>query len=245
MTGACRSRWALCLLLLWGGLGCKSGPEGKAGENIRATALGGDARGSGNERCDATKPDREVTEYDTSGDNIPDVRKVFLSMGMGVETRLVMICRETDVNADGKKDVIRYFDNDGRSVREEADRNFDGRMDVAQIFQDGQIVRKELDTNHDGNIDAKIFFEDGKPQRAERDLSGRSKGAVWQPDRWEYYEDGKIVRMGTDLDGDSRVDRWDRNAAHKTKHQSVEGVADGDEAGGEEEEAEEQGDDAS
>lgn len=180
----------------------------------RARSLG--LKGVGGERCDASVKGRQVSEYDTSGDKQPDIRKVLLSIGEGVDARRVMICRETDVDGDGRKDVIRYYDDDGRSLREEADRNFDGRMDLAVVFQDGKIVRKEVDENNDGKIDTRIFYENAKPMRAERDLAGRSTDTTWHPDRWEYYENGDMVRMGTDLDGDSRVDRWDRDAKHKT-----------------------------
>jgi hypothetical protein len=179
----------------------------------RASMLSADTT-AGGERCER-KPGREVSEYDTSGDNRFDVRKVFLAIGTGVDARLVLICRETDVNGDGKKDVIRYYDDDGRTLREESDRDFDGRMDLVLVFQDGKVVREELDENHDGKVDTKVFLDNGKPMRSERDLKGRSTPDQWHPDRWEYYEQGKMVRMGTDLDGDSRVDRWDRDAAIK------------------------------
>jgi hypothetical protein len=179
----------------------------------RAASL--DIRGSGGERCDATKPDREVNEYDTSGDGHPDVRKVFVALGTEEEARLVMICRESDVNGDGRKDVIRYYDDNGRSLREEQDRDFDGRMDLILVFQDGQPRVKEIDQNRDGKVDTKIFLEKGQPERAERDLAGRSTPDQWRPDRWEYYQEGRMVRMGTDLDGDSKVDRWDRDKEHK------------------------------
>ena len=196
---------------------CGGSAKGKAKTaHDRAVALGTDSKGTGGERCDASRAAREVSEYDTTGDGRPDVRKVYMGLGEGADLRLVMICRETDVNSDGKKDVIRYYDDDGRSLREEADRDLDGRMDIAKVFQDGQVVRKELDENHDGTIDTKIFMQNSKPLRAERDLAGRSKGDAWHPDRWEYYEEGRIVRMGTDLDGDARVDRWDRDLEWKS-----------------------------
>lgn len=176
-----------------------------------------DSQGISGARCDATQPNRESTEYDTSGDQVPDVRKVFMRIGFGDRVRLVMICRESDLNADGRKDVIRYYDDDGASVREDADRNFDGRIDMTTAYQDGKIVLRELDDNHDGKLDAKIYYDREKPARAERDLAGRSTESAWKPDRWEYYVDGRLVRMGTDLDGDSRVDRWDRLAREDTQ----------------------------
>jgi hypothetical protein len=220
-----RTRFGLLAIAL-ALVACKASINTKANTGPdRASALSADVKGSGGERCDATKADREVSEYDTSGDGVPDVRKVFLNAGTGVEARLVTICRESDVNGDGKKDVIRYYDDEGRSLREEADRNFDGKMDVVLVFQDGKVVRKELDENHDGRVDTKLFLENGKPIRAERDLAGRSTDTHWQPDRWEYYEDDQMVRMGTDLDGDQRVDRWDRDLEFKSKKDAEEEAA--------------------
>jgi hypothetical protein len=163
------------------------------------------------QRCSGAQPRQEVSEYDTSGDDLPDVRKVFLRVGEGSLARLVLICRESDLNADGAKDVVRYYTDEGRPLREEADRNFDGQMDQVTVFQEGQILRQEFDSGGDGKVDTKIFFDNGKPLRAERDLKARSTADKWQPDRWEYFEEGRVVRMGTDVDGDGTVDRWDRD----------------------------------
>jgi len=205
-------------------LGACAGTK-KEAVSADGTATGLDLKGVGGERCDASKPGREISEYDSSGDGKPDVRKVLLSIGEGVDARKVMICREADVDGDGRKDVIRYYDDNGRSLREEADRNFDGKMDLAVIFQNGKIVRKEVDENADGKIDTRIFFEKDLPMRAERDLLGKSTETDWKPNRWEYYENGVMVRMGTDLDGDARVDRWDRNAAAAAKAEEEEKAA--------------------
>lgn len=155
----------------------------------------------------------EVSEYDTSGDETPDVRRVFRRIGDGPLMRLVLACREADLNGDGTKDVVRFYNEEGRPLREEMDRDFDGTIDTITVFQNGRVVRTELDENHDGRVDAKIYYdESGATTRTERDIAGRSTASEWHPDRWEYYEDGRMVRMGTDVDGDGRVDRWDRDA---------------------------------
>jgi hypothetical protein len=186
--------------------------EGGAGLRSRSLVQDGrTAKGSADNRCDASQKGREVSEYDTSGDQKADVRKVFVRVGDETLYRLVMICREADLNADGVKDVVRQYDDDGRPLREEADRDFDGKMDVVFYYQRGELLRKEIDTDANGVIDYKVFYEDNKPVRAERDLLGKSTRGVWSANRWEYYEGGKIIRMGTDLDGDGRVDQWDRN----------------------------------
>ena len=215
MSRAIWTTTVLCSMVL---AGC-GGDEKDQGTTAAENAQGGRSRGmSGAERaeddksrCSWDQPDREVSEYDTNGDEQPDVRKVFKQMGKAPNTHLVLICREADLNGDGIKDIVRYYNDEGRPVREEADRNFDGQMDELSYFQEGRTIRQELDTNADGQVDMKIFFKDGEPLRAERDMAGRSTANQWHPDRWEYYEEGRLVRMGTDLDGDGRADRWDRN----------------------------------
>jgi hypothetical protein len=200
-------------------LACGSDPKKPVAKvDNRATSM--DVKGVGGERCDASKPGRESSEYDTSGDDKNDIRKVFVALGEGVEARLVMICREADVNGDGRKDVVRLYDDEGRSLREESDRDFDGRMDMATVYQDGKIVQQEVDENRDGKVDTKLFIQGDKFVRTERDLTGRSTPDRWRPDRWEYYEEGRVVRMGTDLDGDSKVDRWDRDSTFKSGAES-------------------------
>lgn len=186
-------------------------------------------------RCATEGPDREVSEYDTSGDDYPDVRRVFTRVGQPPLTRLILTCREVDLNADGIKDVVRYYNEEGRPLREEADRDFDGRMDSITYFQDGRVVRQEIDSDGDGRVDTKIFFERGRMVRTERDLGGRSTATNWQPDRWEYFEDGRMVRMGTDLDGDGNVDRWDRDARWSEQQRAAEDAAVEPEPDGEDE----------
>lgn len=204
-------RLLLCVAVI---AGCGDDePDRERNTQARATSTEGGERVEGENRCDADADNREVSEYDTSGDQYPDVRKVFLTIGEGRLARLVLICREADLNGDGSKDVVRFYNDEGRPMREEADRNFDGQMDEVTFFERGRIVRQEQDSNGDGRVDAKIFYENGRPLRAERDMRARSTATNWQPDRWEYYENGRMVRMGTDLDGDGRVDRWDRDAA--------------------------------
>ena len=191
--------------------------HGKQGQGDTTQAVGGPQS-----RCDGSGPDRETSEYDTSGDGNPDVLKVFRRIGAEPLFRLVLSCREVDLNGDGTKDIVRHYDDEGRPAREEADRDFDGKRDELTVFQRGEIMQREVDTNADGLVDVKIYYDAGKPIRSERDLSGRSTASTWKPDRWEYYEDSRVVRMGTDFDGDGRVDRWDRNESLKRRAATAE-----------------------
>ena len=205
---------ALLLVLGVAAPGCGgSNEESDRRTGSRSRAMEGSSRPDDDQgRCDTDAGDREVSEYDTSGDDYPDVRRVFRRVGTAPLIRLILTCREADLNGDGIKDVVRYYNDEGRPLREEADRDFDGTMDSITFYQDGRIVRQEQDSDADGRVDTKIFFERGRTVRTERDLAGRSTPTNWQPDRWEYFEDGRMVRMGTDLDGDGNVDRWDRDS---------------------------------
>ncbi len=201
------------LLLALVAPGCGGSPQ-RSETSQRSQAMEGTSARPEDDhgRCQTQGTDWEVSEYDTSGDDYPDVRRVFRRVGDPPNTRLILTCREADLNGDGIKDVVRYYNDEGRPLREEADRNFDGQMDVITYFQEGHVVRQEMDTNADGKVDAKLFFEHGHLVRTERDLAGRSTANQWRPDRWEYFEHDRMVRMGTDIDGDGTVDRWDRDA---------------------------------
>ena len=204
-----------------------SGCGGAAAEEARRAELPEQAQalqGGTNmdNRCSSDGPGFEISEYDTSGDEYPDVRKVFLRVGEPPLQNLILVCRESDLNADGTRDVVRYYTDEGRPLREESDRDFDGRMDQIIFFEGGRISRMERDTVGNGMVDEKIFYEGGRPLRSERDMAARSTSSEWKPDRWEYYEEGRMVRMGVDLDGDGRVDRWDRDAEWRAEQQAEE-----------------------
>lgn len=161
-------------------------------------------------RCDASLPGRTMSEYDTNSDGIPDVRKVYQVTGEGVDARPTLICREVDLDHDGTKDLFRFYNAEGRTVREEEDRDFDGRIDVISYFDRGEVVRREMDTNRDGQVDMRVFYRERRPYRAERELNNNNS-PDFRADYWEYYDArGTIVRMGWDYNGDERADQWDR-----------------------------------
>ncbi|MGE0790711.1 MAG: hypothetical protein AB7S26_33870 [Sandaracinaceae bacterium] len=217
-----------CLALAAPGCG---GSDDQRTNDGRSASMSGSSRPEDDQgRCETDRPDREVSEMDTSGDNYPDVRRVYRRVGTPPLVRLILACREADLNGDGIKDVVRYYNDEGRPLREEADRNFDGTMDVITFYQDGHIIRVEQDNNADGRVDTKLFYEEGAVVRTERDLAGRSTATAWHPDRWEYFEDGRMVRMGTDVDGDGAVDRWDRDAAWDEQRRAADNQQSIDEA---------------
>jgi len=116
------------------------------------------------------------------------------------------VCREIDPNLDGIKDIVRTYNEKGESLHEQADTNYDGRIDTWITFAGGRISKEELDSNYDGNPDVWKYYVGGQLVRIQRDINGDSK-----PDRWEFYNAGKLERVGVDLDFDGHVDRWDHD----------------------------------
>lgn len=157
--------------------------------------------------CDwRNKPELEVSETIGPGAIKPNVRRVYKSFGEGDTRRTVLICREIDTNLDGIKDTVRTFNDKGEPLHEEADTDYDGRIDIWMSFADGRLAEEDEDTNRDGKPDEWKYYSDGKMTRAKRD-----RNFDGNPDVWEIYNNGKLERMGVDLNGDGHVDRWDRD----------------------------------
>jgi hypothetical protein len=185
-------------------------------------ALQGARGASDRGRCD--RPGAISQETDTNRDGVKDVRRTYAKIGDADASRMVLVCREVDLNHDGRKDVIRYYTDDGRPLREEADRDFDGRFDEVAFFENAKIARREQDTNGDGRVDQWVYIDHDKVARAERDTNGDGR-----KDYWEYYLDGHVQRIGIDTDGDGVVDHWDRNAALERPEEQDQGPGASDE----------------
>jgi hypothetical protein len=188
--------------------GCSSAPDSKFAnqpEPLKAKRLA-DGSIDDQSKCDwRGRQDREVVETAGPGAIIPNARRVFAILGQGPDRQRVLICREIDTNLDGIKDVVRKYNDKGEALFEEADSNYDGRIDTWLTFSKGRLAEAKLDTDYDGNPDLWEYYSNGKITRAKRDTNHDGK-----PDRWEIYGgDGRLERIGVDLDNDERVDRWD------------------------------------
>jgi hypothetical protein len=207
-----RSMWASLI-----GLGIATAVSGCGGasqtEAQRAQAAGkSDVGANDASRCDFKgRADREVVESAGPGALQPNVRRVFGILGEGEDRRRVLFCREIDTNLDGVKDVVRTYNDKGDAVDEQADSNYDGRVDTWIRFAGGRISKVELDRNNDSRPDETRYYVKGKISRVQRDSNHDAKMDVW-----EVYADGQLERMGVDLDFDGHVDRWDRDEiAHR------------------------------
>jgi hypothetical protein len=168
--------------------------------------------------CDwRNKPELEVSETAGPGALKPNVRRVYKIFGEAENRHKTLACREIDTNLDGIKDVVRTFNQKGEAMHEEADRDFDGKVDVWLNFVDGRLAQEDVDTNRDGKPDIWKFYVNGQLQRIRRDRNGDGK-----PDVWEIYAKGRLERVGMDETYDGHVDRWDRDEQLKYEADTAE-----------------------
>ena len=192
---------ALCAVV-GGPLGCGSTP--KHAEMVSATANAPASPLVDRDKCN--DKDKHVVTADINQDKKPDVWKFFKTVEIGGQKTEVMTCKQTDLNLDGKIDMVNYYDDTGSQiVLEEIDGDLDGKFDMTVYYNQGKRVRDEIDTNFDQRADVWKYYEDGKLVRIEFDKNNDGK-----VDEWDYYEAGKLDRIGYDTSGSGRVDRWDR-----------------------------------
>jgi hypothetical protein len=161
-------------------------------------------------------PELEVAETNGPGAFRPNVRRVYKILGEGEQRHKTLVCREIDTNLDGIKDVVRTFNQKGEALHEEADRDYDGRIDVWINFVDGRLAQEDLDTNGDGRPDIWKFYVNGQLQRIRRDRNHDGR-----PDVWEIYSKGRLERVGMDETYDGHVDRWDRDEQLKYESEAA------------------------
>jgi hypothetical protein len=151
----------------------------------------------------------EVSETAGPGSFRPNIRRVFKIVGERDNRHTVLLCREIDSNVDGIKDVVRTFNEKGEPLHEEADTNFDGKIDDWINFANGAIEEEDLDTTYaTGRPNVWKFYLDGQVSRVRRN----THCATGKPDVWEIYFKGHLERIGEDMSCDGHVDRWDRDA---------------------------------
>ncbi len=151
-------------------------------------------------------PELEVSETAGPGALKPNVRRVYKDIGEAENRHKVLVCREIDTNLDGLKDVVRFFNAKGEASKENADTNYDGKLDRWSTYVNGRMSEEDVDTNFDGAPDVWKVYVDGKLSRIKRDRNFDGK-----PDVWEIYANGHLERMGIDDNFDGHVDRWDRD----------------------------------
>jgi hypothetical protein len=183
--------------------GGKPAPESAAGKRDPASWPKDDRS-----MCQAAgRRDIEVSEVTGTGSLRPNIRRVYKVLGDAEHLHKVIECREIDTNLDGIKDVVRTYNPKGEPQHEEADRDYDGKIDVWVSFAEGRMAEVHEDTNRDGRPDTWKFYNEGVLVRVKRDRNHDGR-----PDVWEMYaRGGRLERRGVDDNYDGQVDRWDRD----------------------------------
>lgn len=232
-----RPRELTSLLLLacaWALAACSSSQSAEAQTAAQRGKHDGTARGDG-ARCEYKgRVDREVSESAGTGALQPSIRRVYRVLGESDQRRRILICREVDTNLDGTKDLVRRYNDQGEAVEEQADSNYDGKLDTWIRFSKGRIAQVDIDSNQDDSPDETRYYVLGKLSRVQRDTNRDGK-----PDIWEIYASGHLERMGVDVDHDGRVDRWNRDgiAANQPPPAEASAATGAEGSGGDEEDA--------
>lgn len=166
--------------------------------------------GDGDLRCDPRG--KQLVKLDLNDDRQPDIWKLYSTRTESGGKVDVLVCKERDLNFDGRKDSFSAYDDDGNLMTEQLDLDFDGTVDLVTHRRGGKLLRQELDTNHDGKTDVWRHYEDNVLVRVERDTNGDGR-----LDCWEYHEGGQLDRIGYDRNGDGRVEQWDRAPSAPTE----------------------------
>jgi hypothetical protein len=186
-----------------------SKPTAKA---ATATAANGAQKSDGS-LCDrfvhwSNNSQLDVSETAGEGSIRPNIRRVYKTVGEHDDRHNVLLCREIDTNLDGIKDVVRTFNEKGEPLHEEADTNFDGKIDDWINFAGGRIEEEDVDTTYAaGRPNVWKFFVDGQLSRIRRNIHCTNGKA----DTWEIYYNNRLERVGNDSTCDGHVDRWDRD----------------------------------
>ena len=186
-------------LLLLGALSLGLSACATAAKSVSVDKIGDDDWVNPVREYDEGNGFRKVT-LDINSDFKPDVFNYY-RIGEGDEEKL-LVRKEIDLNFDGTVDVSQIW-KDGEMTQEQIDADFDGRVDWIDFYDQGERIRAEWDTSFDGRPDLIRYYEAGKLARVEMDTTGDR-----QIDYWEYYEDGVMQRSGWDLNADGKVDKW-------------------------------------
>ena len=166
------------------------------------------AKGVGDSRCEVDgRSDRVRVLSQALGAGQGSIQRVYATGAVQEDGRRVVRCREVDTNLDGVKDLVRTFTDEGEPLLEQADSNYDGKVDTWVTFARGKVAHLEVDKNGDGKPDEYRVYSQGVLTKVQRDSNHDGR-----LDTWEVYEQGRLNRIGTDRNGDEKVDRWYRDA---------------------------------
>jgi hypothetical protein len=187
-------------------LGCGGKQTPSAGNPTSGMKVSSSEFGAKFDRSRCDDQGKQAVTLDANGDGKPDVVKLFVATVQDGHTTQQLVCKQTDLDFDGKIDLVQYYGPAGDVFMDEYSMDYSGKFNGRTFFQEGKKVRSEKDMDFDGKPDYFEYFEGGKLVRVERDRNADGK-----IDEWQYYEGGRLDRIGQDTTGSGRVDKWERN----------------------------------
>ena len=117
--------------------------------------------------------------------------------------RISVIELKLDADGDGLPELSRYHDQESNLlIRQEEDRNYDGKIDAISRFAWGDLTARTLDDDDDGEPDGWEDYADGRLRRREVD---RDRDGV--RDAFYDYTGGSLTLEQHDADNDGSIDR--------------------------------------
>jgi hypothetical protein len=148
---------------------------------------------------------KRIETADLTGDNRPNVWKMYQTIEEGGTSLEVLTCKQVDINNDGRKDMVVAYNAKGSVLYEKFDFDWDGYFDAVVVYDEktGKVVEIQRTTGFEERYDLKeVYDTEGNLISVRRDRNGDGL-----PDLWEQYEDGVLVAILYDDNFDGRVDR--------------------------------------
>lgn len=145
---------------------------------------------------------KRVASYDLNKDGKDDVWRLFKGDAMS--------CKQVDFDHDARKDWMVAYDASGKILYQKADFDYDGKFDMATVFDpaSGQRTEVDRDTDFDGKFDIKEVYAGGQLASVRRDRNGDNR-----PDQWDQYTAGVLSTTTYDDNFDGKVDRREEAGA--------------------------------
>jgi len=133
-----------------------------------------------------------------------DETKVAIPPGeWGNAQRLLVVQRFLDADGDGRPELLRFVDPEsGYLLRQEEDRDYDGKLDAWSDFEWGALVRRSVDDDGDGRADGFEDYARGRMTRREVDRDGDGVR-----DAFYVFRDGDLTLEKHDANDDGKIDR--------------------------------------
>src|SRR5262245_14975857 len=152
--------------------------------------------GDSSSKIDSSRCEGKSVSFDRDKDGKPDAWNYYSGNAIS--------CKQVDFDHDGRKDWLVAYNGSGGTLYQKADFDYDGKYDMVAVFDPGtnQPSEIERDTNFDGKLDVKEIYAGGQLTSVTR-----SRNADGKPDQWQDFSGGTMTTIKSDDNYDGKVDR--------------------------------------